>query len=425
MAAKGRFRPLHSRDSADLDVPGVVVNLDPSEAADFGLAEEDAMSPEDAWESLDVPEHNLPAEWAPGVLSADAKHRLDQWLGVMAKTIAAGGVIEDYQENFLFSLLPAAIQKQHAANLAKLEATEAAGYASPSNLKPPKRSSERRFLLPDRHPQQDFFVCDVVEAAVKDDLGTMEHPVFSLKKSGDTEIRRYEHNGVHIEVTPSVKGIATVWDKDILIYGISQLVAKINAGLQPHRTIRFRAYDLLVSTNRGTGGREYDLLEAALERLAGTRLKTDLRTNDQRERAGFGLIESWKILERRSDSRMDAVEVTLSEWLYRAVLGREVLTLHRDYFRLASSIDRRLYELARKHCGRQPRWQVTLEVLQKKTGSRSELREFREQIRQRAASDHLPEYHLTFDDGDLVTFTRRRETRDFAHGDGELHDDLS
>jgi hypothetical protein len=64
-------------------------------------------------------------------------------------------------------------------------------------------------------------------------------------------------------------------------------------------------------------------------------------------------------------------------------------------------------------------------VLQKKTGSRSELREFREQIRQRAASDHLPEYHLTFDDGDLVTFTRRRETRDFAHGDGELHDDLS
>lgn len=289
-------------------------------------------------------------------------------------------------------------------------------FVSPPNLKPPKRSSERRFLMPERHPQQDFFVCDVVEAAVKDDLGTMEHPVFSLKKSGDTEIRRYEHNGIHIEVTPSVKGIATIWDKDVLIYAISQLMAKINAGLQPNRCVRFRAYDMLVSTNRGVGGREYDLLEAALERLAGTRLKTDLRTADQRERAGFGLIESWKILERRSDQRMDAVEITLSEWLYRAVLGNEVLTLDRDYFRLSSSIDRRLYELARKHCGTQSSCKMGLALLQKKVGSRSALKEFREQIRLRAISDHLPEYHLGFDgDTDMVTFRRRQGGEGTSH----------
>lgn len=305
---------------------------------------------------------------------------------------------------------------------------EETAYVSPPNLKPPKRSSERRFLLPERHPQQDFFVCDVVEAAVKDDWGTMEHPVFSLKKSGDTEIRRYEHNGVQIEVTPSVKGIATVWDKDVLIYAISQLIAKINAGLEPNRTIRFRAYDLLVATNRGVGGREYDLLEAALERLAGTRLKTDLRTRDQRTREGFGLIERWKIVERRSDERMDAVEITLSEWLYRAVLGKEVLTLHRDYFRLGSSIDRRLYELARKHCGRQPLWRIGLDVLQKKTGSRSDLREFRKEIRTRVKSDHLPEYHLQFDDAaDQVLFVRRHEehvtARDFAHEEPLRRDD--
>jgi hypothetical protein len=286
-------------------------------------------------------------------------------------------------------------------------------YLSPPNLKPPKRSSERRFLLPDRHPQHDFFLCDVVEASIKDDMGTMEHPVFSLKKSGDTEIRRYVHNGVHMEVTPSVKGIATVWDKDILIYAISQLMAKINAGLEPHRTVRFKAYDLLVSTNRGTGGREYDNLEAAMERLAGTRLKTDMRTAEQRTREGFGLIEHWRIVERRSDERMDYVEITLSEWLYRAVLGKEVLTLHRDYFRLSSSIDRRLYELGRKHCGKKPSWKIGLELLQKKSGSRSALKEFREQIRHRVASDHLPEYHLDFDaDTDMVTFRRREESSD-------------
>jgi len=291
---------------------------------------------------------------------------------------------------------------------------------SPANLKPPKRSSERRFLAPEKHGQGNFFIADAIDAAVKDDIGSMEHPIFSLKKSGDTEIRRYEHNGVHIEVTPSVKGIATIWDKDVLIYTISQLISKSNEGIPMQRTVRFKAYDLLVSTNRGTGGREYDNLEAALERLAGTRVKTDLRTAEQRTREGFGLIESWKIIERRSDERMDFVEITLSDWLYRAVVGHEVLTLDRGYFRLSSSIDRRVYELARKHCGAQKEWSIGLALLQKKTGSRSDLREFREQIRERVVSDHLPEYHIAFSEfKDMVTFRRRAASRDFIHGSPE------
>lgn len=280
-------------------------------------------------------------------------------------------------------------------------------YQSPDSLKPAKKATSQR-LLRDRHPQADIFLCDVLGASPKDDIGSMEHPIFSLSKRPDTAIRRYEHNNVTIEVTPSVKGIATIFDKDILIYVVSQLVAKKNEKVQLHRMVKLRAYDLLISTNRGTGGREYDLLEAALERLAGTRLKTDLETGNERTRHGFGLIESWKIVERRSDKRMDWIEVTLSDWLFRAVLADEVLTLHRDYFRLGSPIDRRLYEIARKHCGRQSEWRIDLARLQKKTGSRSALREFRETIRDHSATDHLPEYRFYLDnETDQVVFCRR------------------
>ena len=106
---------------------------------------------------------------------------------------------------------------------------------------------------------------------------------------------------------------------------------------------------------------------------------------------------------------MDWVEVTLSDWMYRAVLAEEVLTLHRDYFRLGSPIDRRLYELARKHCGLQQEWRIGLALLQKKTGSRSSLREFREAIRERSESDHIPEYRVCLDEeADQVIFRRRR-----------------
>src|SRR5580693_8527385 len=124
-----------------------------------------------------------------------------------------------------------------------------------SDKKPPARSP----LLPDRHPIQDFFICDVMDAIPKDDMGSMEHPIFSLATKPDLSVRNYDHNGVKITVTPSVLGLATIHDKDILIYCISQLVAKMNTGLELderlHKTLTLKAYDLLVATNRNTDGR--------------------------------------------------------------------------------------------------------------------------------------------------------------------------
>jgi len=208
-------------------------------------------------------------------------------------------------------------------------------------------------LLPDRHPNRDFFIADLVEWAIKDDRHSMEHPMFSLSKNPDRKIRRYEHNGNAIVIAPGAYGLATIWDKDILIYAVSQLVAAMNAGRQDlSPTIRLTAYDLLVSTNRHTGGGDYDQLQKAFERLSGTRITTDIRTNGVRQREGFGIIDSWKIIEKHpADGRMVAIELRLSDWLYNAILGREVLTLSRDYFRLSRGLERRLYELARKHCG--------------------------------------------------------------------------
>src|SRR6516225_6423847 len=83
-------------------------------------------------------------------------------------------------------------------------------------------------LLPDRHPVRDFFIPDILNWALKDDRHSMEHPFFSLSKKPDLEIRRYQHNGISITVVPSAMGIATIWDKDILIYAVSQLVEALN-----------------------------------------------------------------------------------------------------------------------------------------------------------------------------------------------------
>jgi plasmid replication initiation protein len=265
-------------------------------------------------------------------------------------------------------------------------------------------------LLPDRHPVRDFFIADILDWAVKDDRHSMEHPFFSLSKKPDREIRKYEHNGVSVTVTPSVLGLATIWDKDILLYCISVLTEGLNQGRPDvSRTIRMRAYDFLVATNRHTGGRDYDLLTAALERLKGTNIRTDIETNGKRQRAGFGLIDNWQIVGRSGPrGRMAAVEITLNEWLFNAIVAREVLTLDRDYFRLDGGLERRLYELGRKHCGYQPNWSLGLELLHKKSGSRAVLWKFREMLKRVVAADILPAYRIQYEpDSDRVTFHQR------------------
>ncbi len=82
-------------------------------------------------------------------------------------------------------------------------------------------------LLHDRHPQGDLFICNVGDAVLKDIMHSMEHPFYSLSKKPETNVRKYEHNGNWIQITPSVHGLATIYDKDILIYCISQIMHKL------------------------------------------------------------------------------------------------------------------------------------------------------------------------------------------------------
>lgn len=269
--------------------------------------------------------------------------------------------------------------------------------------------AKRGRLVPDRHQQPDFFIADFLDALPKDDTASMEHPIFALQ-TGDRRVRVYEHNGVTVKIEPGYNGCATIHDKDLWIFAISQLVLAADEGRRLSRTVRFTAHDFLVSTNRQTSGQGYKLLTAALNRLAGTRIETSIATADVKEKAGFGLVDSWRVVERNNE-RMVALEMTLPDWLFRAVEARQVLTISRDYFRIRRPLDRRIYELARKHCGRQPKWSVSMAVLYKKTGATAAQRNFRVDVRELAATNDLPGYTVHYDpDMDLVTF-RPREKR--------------
>lgn len=252
-------------------------------------------------------------------------------------------------------------------------------------------------LLRRKHPQNDLFICDIIDAAPKDDMASMENPIFSLSKNPDKKIIKYEHNGKFIEITPSVLGRATIFDKDILIFAISQLMAKINLGEEPSQTIQFSAYDLFISINKATDGRSYIWLKKAFLRLKGTTITTDILINNKPILDGFGLIDSFRIIRESPKGRMEGLEIKLSDWLYETIKTKQVLSLSPDYFRLGKPLERRIYEICRKHCGYQKIWAIGLEKLHKKSGSTSPLRNFRIAIKDIIQSDHLPDYKIYFD----------------------------
>jgi len=273
----------------------------------------------------------------------------------------------------------------------------------------PETPNPDQQLLPAKHSKGDLFICDVADAVLKDLIPQMEHPFYSLSKKPETAIRRYEHNGNWLQIVPSVKGLATIYDKDILIYCISQLMEKQKRNEPMGPRVRISSRDLLIFTNRGTAGKDYTALCEAIDRLAGTRITTNIRTGEEEQTDSFGLIDAASIRRKHGlDGRLLWVEIKLSDWVFNAIKGQEVLTLHPDYFRLGKPLERRVYELARKHCGRQSSWSISLETLLKKSGAQSVITRFRQMVKHIAKHDHLPDYHLVYDEErDMVTFLNR------------------
>ena len=262
-------------------------------------------------------------------------------------------------------------------------------------------------MLPVRHTP-GLFSLDISSISLKDVRQQMEFPFFSLSKRPDLGTRRWEdRQGNSLEITPSVLGLPTIYDKDLLIYAVSLIMDALNRGEPASRRLRMYASDALEFANRAKGGREYRLLEDAFRRLRGCTITTNIRPETMCRRRSSALLTAAASAQYGFDGRLQYVDLTLSEWLWSAIKARQVLTLHPDYFRLRQPLERRIYEIARKFCGRQAEWRISLAQLHHKSGSRSDLRRFRYSLRRVIQKGDLLDYAVTLDEcRDMAVFRR-------------------
>jgi plasmid replication initiation protein len=252
------------------------------------------------------------------------------------------------------------------------------------------------------------------ESKLKDDMASMEVPIFSLSKVKDTKIWTWNSvdGNKKITVIPSVLGRATIFDKDIIIYVISCLVARKNQCLPLAKTVRFKLYDYLKSKGNVIVGRsDYLRFEEAIKRLKGTTIETNIKTDNVEIVGLFSLIE--KALLVKVDGKLECIEITLSDWIFNMVVSLDVATISSDYFKLSKPLEKRLYEIGRKHCYNKADWKISIENLITKSSSRASTKEFNRMLRQVINADNLPDYRVKID-GKFVIFYQK-DTKKLAN----------
>jgi len=220
-------------------------------------------------------------------------------------------------------------------------------------------------------------------------------------------------------------------DKDIIIYAVSCLMDRKNKGLPIGQCVEFDLARFFIATNRAGGGTGYKDFLTSLKRLSGCRISTTIASGGKRHDKEFGLLDTWETYadntnpppkttsetecyDKKDQEKQPVprgrVRITLSNYLYEAIQGNDVLTLDRRYFLIGNLFSRRLYEIGRKHCGRQRSFRILLDNLREKMGFTSDIYVFRHKIKEHEKKNSLPAYRLKYDrEKDLVYFIRRQE----------------
>jgi plasmid replication initiation protein len=221
---------------------------------------------------------------------------------------------------------------------------------------------------------------------VRGQRSVMAYPFFHLgKTAASREVLRYDDGQVSIEVAPGPAGIATIYDKDLILYIASLMADKLRRGElrpddpKPDREFTFTAHDFFRVAGRDSAGKAYERLLQMLQRLQGTQVRTNIEMAGEGTDGVFSWIDAVNTRYRRNakkEKELVCVSVTLCAWLYRGILSdTRLLTFADEYFDLAP-LERRLYEIAKAEDVETDGWSIGIEDLHARVGARGLLRHF-------------------------------------------------
>lgn len=280
------------------------------------------------------------------------------------------------------------------------------------------------------------YLCDIADTKTKSDILSIDVPLFSLDKKIQYDVSKVNRNGVEWTIYPTKGeddvnfGRPTIYDRDILVYITSKLIAGQNRGDEINKKIEVNVADLLKVIGRSDSKDAYVALEASLKRLTRTYIKrSDIViydgesqvTDTSSQEVGQPFIaDVWKqVQEKHCDNarRIQVLHIKVSDWLWQAVRQCRVLSMSKKYFELSRPVEKRLYEIARKYVGNEcDSKKMNLDDLYERFGTRTSTKAFKSYIKniakENAEKKNFPDFDI-FLEGDFVIFKKRVEKTGF------------
>lgn len=257
--------------------------------------------------------------------------------------------------------------------------------------------------------QPDFFIPDVSEVPLKDDVSLMQVTPFTIQSRGETRTRltfELKNNQTINIVSNPDYGLPTVFDYDIVLLMQSTLMGWANLyrsalknyeeekaqgkdakrPLPPPRYFEPTASEIIKFMRAEKGGNTFERLRPSLNRLANTRVELEARHPKKKTiRVGsFPLIDTVDITAETETGQIQRVKIGIPNWVYDGIVERTtptVLTYSRDYLRLKQPFLRAIYRLLRP---RLPTDGTPCEIFTKElhhlVASRQSLKEFHREL---------------------------------------------
>ena len=230
--------------------------------------------------------------------------------------------------------------------------------------------------------QFDLFIASASEVSPKEHRDLMARNWFSLAKQKRTQPIQHSFGDNWVKITADDSyGIATIFDNDVLLFVISQYMSAINNNIPTGRRFQFTGYEYFKFIGKNKfGGKGYDDLWRALERLHHTFVETNIRMDNSNRHHSFNWLS--EIKQVKDGNTHKGYEIVIPDWLYESVVEKKiVLTLDDDYFKIRGGLERWLYLFARKSSGYNTGgWSEGLFSIYQKSGSKSSFSEFKRSI---------------------------------------------
>lgn len=306
----------------------------------------------------------------------------------------------------------------------------------------------------DRQLEFDILFDALPDITLRDQRDALERPLVSLSKNIQFEKVEYLFGDLFVHIDPHQShGRPTIYDYDIIIYLLGQVnerfrqqrdgkpePAVVSVEVSPNTWARWPDWgwekpaitvnpiDLLRAIGRGTGGKDFKELRAAIGRLQTTQIETNIWHGRKLKRfKRFSLIHEFDELEP-SEHNSGGMVFLLPDWMIESVRNRKgIFSIHPDYFNLKGGYERFLYRIARKYAGRQGADSyMKMATLHEKSGSPMELKDFAKSIRRAIAKSAIPEYTFTTsrsEAGEEIILMRwRRGLKDDLHSEDAGND---